>query len=88
MQEDVTRVRSKFPDIDVYLGIESNLSSRKGKADINEAECKALDLIICGYHKFVIPDRFSDMALFSCLIFCSATRKKVQKTHRAKYGRI
>lgn len=79
MQEDVTRVRSKFPDIDVYLGIESNLSSRKGRADINEAECKALDLIICGYHKFVIPDRFSDMALFFLPNFLFGDTEKSSK---------
>lgn len=79
MQEDVARVREKISGIDVYLGIESNLSSRKGKADINAAECEALDLIICGYHKFVIPDRISDTVLFFLPNFLFGDTEKSSK---------
>lgn len=64
MQDDVARVRAKYPQIDVFLGIESNLSSRKGGIDVNEEEQRVLDIVVCGYHKFVIPDRLSDFGLF------------------------
>jgi putative hydrolase len=64
MHADTQKVRAKYPQIQIYLGLETNLSSRFGKADILPSDMDNLDLVICGYHKFVMPDRPSDMAKF------------------------
>ena len=64
MRRDAQTVAEKYPQIKVYLGLETNLSSRFGRADILESDINQLDIIVCGYHKFVLPDRFSDMGCF------------------------
>ena len=58
MREDVENAKKKYPDINVYLGLETNLTSRHGKADVIESDMQKLDLLICGYHKFVLPDKY------------------------------
>lgn len=64
MREEVDLMKVKYPSIKVYLGLETNLSSRRGKADILPTDMPMLDLVICGYHKFVLPDRLSDVGAF------------------------
>lgn len=64
MREDVEKVKAKYTDINVYLGLETNLTSRFGKADVIESDMQKLDLLICGYHKFVLPDKLSDFFQF------------------------
>ena len=60
MKKDVEEARARFPQIKIYLGLETNLSSRKGKIDILEEDFVNLDLIVCGYHKYVKTDTFAD----------------------------
>ncbi len=64
MREDTEYVKKKYPQITVYLGLETNLNSRNGTADILPDDIPQLDLIVCGYHKFVIPDTLSDITKF------------------------
>ncbi|MBR2988231.1 MAG: PHP domain-containing protein, partial [Clostridia bacterium] len=52
MRRDAQAVAEKYPQIKVYLGLETNLSSRFGRADIIESDISQLDIIVCGYHKF------------------------------------
>ncbi|MFR1565424.1 MAG: PHP domain-containing protein [Christensenellales bacterium] len=64
MREEVDFLKIKYPSIKVYLGLETNLSSRRGKADILPTDMSILDIVVCGYHKFVLPDRLSDFGMF------------------------
>lgn len=64
MQREVEFLREKYPMINIYLGVESNLTSRRGKVDIIDEDMPKLDLVVCGYHKFVLPERISDYFRF------------------------
>lgn len=64
MRDEIELIKKKYPMINVYLGLETNLSSRHGKADILPTDMPKLDIVICGYHKFVLPDKFSDFPTF------------------------
>ncbi len=64
IKKDVERMRIKYPQIKILLGIESNFNSVEGNIDVLPSDFEELDLIVCGYHKFVKPDRFSDSFKF------------------------
>ncbi|MBO4323759.1 MAG: PHP domain-containing protein [Clostridia bacterium] len=46
--------------IEVYLGIESNIRGISGKIDAEERDYDKLDLLLAGYHKFIICDKLCD----------------------------
>lgn len=64
MQKDVDNMRKKYPDIKIHLGLETNFNSAKGNIDMVPEDIAVLDIVVCGYHKFVKPDRFSDCYKF------------------------
>lgn len=64
MRDETESLKKKYPDINIYLGLETNLSSRTGKADLKEGDEGLLDIIVCGYHKLVVPGRASDLFAF------------------------
>jgi len=64
MQTDVDRLRLKYPQINILLGIETNFNSHRGFIDLLPTEVSALDVVVCGYHFMVKPDRFGD--IFKC----------------------
>lgn len=64
MRKTVDELNAKYPGINIYLGIESNLTSFGGKADLRPDDIEKLDLVICGYHKLVFSDKISDMGFF------------------------
>ncbi|MDR0425799.1 MAG: PHP domain-containing protein [Clostridiales bacterium] len=83
MQKEVALIRQKYPMIRIYLGLETNLTSVTGTADIVDEDVKALDLIICGYHKFVRPDRLYDVCTFFLPnLFAKSTDKQKPKRIR------
>lgn len=63
---DVERMRAKYPMIKILLGLETNLVSLDGNIDITAADMQYLDILVCGYHKFVKPDRLKDQ--FGCFL--------------------
>ena len=54
MRAEIEKMRIKYPQIRVYLGIEADLVSKKGKIDLKESDKPWLDITVCGYHKFVL----------------------------------
>jgi putative hydrolase len=64
MLEDAARMRKKYPMIEIYLGLETNFNSADGHVDILPSDMPNLDIIVCGYHKFVMPERFRDYFKF------------------------
>lgn len=64
MREIVDDLNQKFPQIKVYLGLETNLTSTTGKADIKEEDIQNMDIVICGYHKLVLSDKPKDIFSF------------------------
>lgn len=64
MREETETLKERYPDINIYLGLETNLSSRFGLADLKESDKELLDITVCGYHKLVVPQRASDIFAF------------------------
>lgn len=64
MREETEALKQKYSDINVYLGLETNLSSRFGTADLKEGDSELLDITVCGYHKLVVPHKISDIFAF------------------------
>lgn len=64
IQKDVERMRVKYPNIDIFLGLETNFNSADGIIDILPSDMADLDILLCGYHKFVKPDRVKDFFKF------------------------
>ncbi|MDR1138861.1 MAG: PHP domain-containing protein [Clostridiales bacterium] len=58
-QEHAEIVRD-FPDIKVYLGLETNLISPQGDLDILDSDLEYLQIIVAGYHRMVKPNKFGD----------------------------
>ena len=60
IRREVEELKTKYPQINIYLGLETNLVSRKGGVDLVEGDMDMLDLVVCGYHKLVKSDLISD----------------------------
>lgn len=58
---DVEEVRKKYPEIEIFLGIESNFTSIDGNIDVLPSDMRYLDIVVCGYHKLVKPSRPRDI---------------------------
>lgn len=61
---DVENMRAKYPQIDILLGLETNFHSADGCIDIVPSDMRYLDIVVCGYHKLVKPNRIRDMFRF------------------------
>ena len=79
MEKEVAALRLKYPQINILLGIESNLNSHRGFIDLLPTEIKALDVVVCGYHFMVKPDRFKDFFKFWLPNFIQNLTKKTSK---------
>ena len=53
-------------DIDVLVGIESNIRGVDGKADLCEKDYENFDVYLCGQHIFIWYDKFYDFWMFGC----------------------
>ncbi|WP_251548074.1 PHP domain-containing protein [Pumilibacter intestinalis] len=53
MRREIELLEIKYPQVRVYLGVEANIISRKGKTDVKSEDKPKLDITVCGYHKFV-----------------------------------
>lgn len=84
IRRDVERMRKKYPMIKILLGLESNFNSLTGNVDITSADMKYLDILVCGYHKFVKPERIGDVFGFYIPNFILDTFKKESKKQMVK----
>ena len=53
MRRQIADLRIKYPCIQVYLSVESNVLDKQGHIDIKEKDWESLDLAVCGFHKLV-----------------------------------
>lgn len=58
--EEIESLRAEYPCINILSGIESNLKGMSGKIDISTELISRLDVLLCGFHKPVWADKFSD----------------------------
>ena len=81
MKKDIQNIKDKY-DIDIFLGLETNLQSNSGTIDIKDEDIENLDIILCGYHKLIFPS--SPKAFFSFYIANQLPRHKKSDLRRGK----
>lgn len=70
---DVEAARAAHPEINILTGLECNFLSPRGEIDAPES---ALDVTVCGYHKFIKPLRLGDFFTFFLPNFISKNSAK------------
>ncbi len=85
MLDERDRLREKYPQIKIYLGLETNLINFNGDIDVSCEQIERLDLFICGYHKMVrssIGDffRFKIPNLAADITHRQSVKRKVKNT--------
>lgn len=60
MRSEIDELNKRFDDIEVLLGIETNLISINGEIDIPNDYINAFDIILMGFHKAVKPYSLCD----------------------------
>lgn len=50
-KEEIERLRKKYPNIKILVGLETNLISKSGRIDISAKERADLDICLMGYHR-------------------------------------
>ncbi len=53
MRSQIEMLAQKYPQVKVYVGVEANILSPKGKIDVRGSDKPKLDITVCGYHKLV-----------------------------------
>lgn len=59
MRSQIERLKIKYPQIKVYLGVEANIVNTHGCIDVRASDKPHLDIIVCGYHKFAATSSFA-----------------------------
>lgn len=68
MQKEIAEAAERYK-IDVLMGLETNITGM-GAIDLKPSDYEFLDIVLCGYHKFVAPRRLRDFRhFFGNLIF-------------------
>ncbi|HZK34208.1 MAG TPA: PHP domain-containing protein [Bacillota bacterium] len=60
MREEIDKLNNDFDDIEILLGVESNLTSLDGEIDLLEDDLHYFDIILMGFHRAVMPDSLKD----------------------------
>ncbi|HEY8419735.1 MAG TPA: PHP domain-containing protein [Clostridia bacterium] len=81
MRQDIDRIKDKY-NIDIFLGLETNLQSNEGDIDITPEDIEKLDIILCGYHQFIYPS--SVKAFFSFFMANKLPRHRKSDLRKGK----
>ncbi len=67
LRKEIDTLNKKYPEINILLGVECNITSLKGDTDITDEVMRLCDIILCGFHVGVsyknICDFFSFMIM-------------------------
>jgi len=73
---EVAFLRTKYPQINILLGLETNINSFAGNIDLKPGDSELLDVTVAAYHKFVMPANVFDIFRFFLPNFWAGIRKK------------
>ena len=87
LKADIAEATERYP-IEVFCGVEANLISSKGDIDILDADYDDLDIVLCGFHKFVKSTSAKEQFGFViknilCGIFNHFSKKQREKNTNA-----
>ena len=79
LKKECKRLSQKY-DINVLLGVESNIISMDGDIDVNNEDYKHLDIVLCGFHKCVNAKTSKDKKL----LFADNKWARIKKSEKFK----
>lgn len=80
MRAEIERLKAKYPDIEILLGVEANLINLNGDLDLKESDLKLFDYVIFGVHKLACSFRKPSSIWFTLMNFlCKKSPKRIQK---------
>jgi len=85
LRQEVTRLRQLYPNIRILLGIETNIQGNDGQIDLLDSDVDKLDLLVCGYHKYVHTPSLAQglsfwLPTFAASIFGTTARRRNKNT--------
>jgi len=60
VKEKVAVLRTQYPALRIFTGVEANIIGLNGKLDVSKEITAELDLLIAGLHAYVWPDKIGD----------------------------
>ncbi len=86
-KEEINTILQKYPDFQLLFGVESNITGIDGGYDITTGFENNFDIILCGFHKPVWADKFTDYFdifynSYSKLIY-NPTKEQIAKNTKA-----
>ncbi|MGB9779744.1 PHP domain-containing protein [Caldanaerobacter sp.] len=60
MRDEIDKLKEKYPQIEILMGVEANLISIEGDIDVPDELLKYLDILLVGYHTGIVPKSFKD----------------------------
>ena len=87
LRKEIEETKEMYP-IDILLGVEANLISSNGDLDILPEDMKDLDILLCGFHKFVKSTSSKEQTGFitkniMCGLFHHTSKKQREKNTNA-----
>jgi len=79
MREEIERLKAKYPDMEILLGVEANLINMRGDLDLKTSDLALFDYIIFGVHKFACSLKKPSSVWFTLMNFVSKSDKRRQK---------
>lgn len=90
--QEIINARIKYPEIEILLGVESNLLGLEGQTDLSADMMDKLDIYLCGFHKPCFGAKFSDnFKLFANAYkkyFVRPTKKMIDRNTQAYINAI
>ena len=82
MKAQVKELRKKYPQIQILLGVEANITRKDGTIDLTDAQAEEMDIILAGYHLSATERRIPSLlslavpAVFGNFGICSKGQKR------------
>ncbi len=76
MRAEIERLKEKYPDIEILLGVEANLINMKGDLDLSKSDLALFDYIIFGVHKVACSFRKPSSIWFVLMNFLIKNSEK------------
>lgn len=84
MKAERDRLGALYPDINIYIGLETNLISADGDVDVTREEAEKLEMFVCGYHRMVHSTAKSlfkfRMPIFFSSVFGTSRKARIRNT--------
>ncbi len=80
MRAEIQKLRLKYPDMQILLGVEANLINLRGELDLREEDIALFDYIIFGVHKFACSIKRPSSIWFTIMnLFFKNCKRRIKK---------